>query len=100
MAANVFRRALPPGLDGSRRAAVQWAVIVSAAVIAAVLGYIGFGEYSSHLSVSDRIYRTLQLFRLDAGSPSATVPVTLQIARLVAPIATFGAVIRALLSLF
>ena len=75
---------------------IQWPLIGGIAVATLILGYIGFfkhlmlvGEIRTPLDI---IYLTLQLFALESGALSGSIPWELEIARLLAPtIAAFAA---------
>ncbi len=79
-----------------------WPLMALLAITAFVLGYIGF---SSHLGderpVMDLVYLTLQLFTVESGnSAGAAPPMSLEIARFLAPATTAYALGRALLRVF
>jgi hypothetical protein len=57
--------------------------------LALVFGMVGFAQYyaaqSESYTLTDTLYGTLQLFTLNAGFASGTLPVTLDMARFLAP---------------
>lgn len=100
-------------IGGRRRARLlrvledmQWWVIAAAAVLALVLGFVGFRQYQQSTGepagIWDVAYRTLQLFTLESGAlpDGAAVPASLQVARFLGPLVTAGAVVRAVVGLF
>jgi hypothetical protein len=68
--------------------------------VALVLGFVGFTEYYGTLSAPrspwDVFYLTLQLFVLESGSVSGSVPWELEVARLLAPAVAGYTAVRAL----
>ncbi len=99
------RRRWPRLLRAARDA--QWWVIGAAAVTAATLGLVGFREYADVVGEPaptpwDLVYRTAQLFTLESGSlaSGADVPISLQVARFLAPVVTAGALVRTVVGLF
>lgn len=84
-----------------------WWMIAGAAATAVLLGMVGFREWAAvsgepSPTFWDRAYRTAQLFTLESGSVAAgdRVPISLQVARFLAPLVTAGAVVRAVVGLF
>ena len=76
-------------------------LLAAVAVIAFVLGFVGFSDYFSDIGVakspSDLVYLSLQLFTLESGSvPESGAPWTLEVARLAAPATTATALIAGL----
>jgi hypothetical protein len=85
----------------------QWWIIAGAAVTAVLLGMLGFRDWAPVAGEPtptfwDRAYRTAQLFTLESGSVATgeNVPLSLQVARFLAPLVTAGALVRAVLGLF
>lgn len=85
----------------------QWWVIAGAAVTAVLLGMVGFRDWATgsgeaDLTFWDLAYRTVQLFTLESGSIATgdEVPVSLQVARFLAPLVTAGALVRTAVGLF
>jgi len=79
----------------------EWIATLSLGFAALALGYIGFakyfdatGETRSHLDI---MYLAWQLFTLESGGVSGTVPTELEIARVLAPLATASAALSVLL---
>jgi voltage-gated potassium channel Kch len=70
--------------------------LLYAAVLAWLLGFLGFRELEDDRSA---YYHALQLFTLDAGDVDDP-PMTLEVARLLAPVVAFYAAIRALMAVF
>ncbi|MBN1460502.1 MAG: NAD-binding protein [Armatimonadetes bacterium] len=74
-------------------------VLVLVGITAMVLGFVGFRQYHSlnadlgHYDVGSTIWRSAQLFVWESGALPGQVPVALQIARILAPLATLGAVL-------
>ena len=82
----------------------QWKIIGGIALLAFILGYIGFhkhfialGETSSPWNV---LYRTIQLLVLEFGAKSRPVPWELELARLLLPAIAAYAAMRALIVIF
>lgn len=75
-------------------------VIGASAASAILLGYHGFEDLAPERSVPSSLYRALQLFALGSGAIDGHVPMTLEIARFLAPLAAAGALITALTSVF
>jgi voltage-gated potassium channel Kch len=76
-------------------ALIRAAAVLGAATAALVLGYIGFSQYAAHQPAgafgrgwSDILYADLQLFVIGGPQGGAPFPVTLQIARFLAPATT------------
>lgn len=83
---------------------LDWWIIAIVAIIATILGTIGFDQYSisTHglqLTPFEALYRSLQLFVLESGALDASVPFTLEIARWLAPFITFFVAIKGILLL-
>ena len=88
-----------------RRLAGHAGVIIALAALAAyVLGVVGYRSFLPGRRFTEYLYRSLQLFIIyvdPTGAPSPTqVPVALDVARFLAPIAAAAASIRAVLGLF
>ena len=70
-----------------------WPIIWTLALASFLCGYVGFAQYyraqGVDLSVSELVYRTVQLYVLQSGAVDHPVPVLLDIARFLAP-AVFG----------
>jgi hypothetical protein len=79
-------------------------IIAVAALTAFVLGVVGYRAFLPGRRFSEYLYRSLQLFIIyvdPTGSPDpSAVPVALDVARFLAPIAAAAASIRAVLGLF
>ena len=79
-------------------------VIALVALLAVVVGVVGFRSFVPGRRFTEYLYRSLQLFVIyvdPTGAPnSAQVPVALDVARFLAPAAAAAASIRALLGLF
>ncbi len=73
-------------------------LLVSIGFAAIVLGTIGYHQTSDHYGFFDSLYRALTLFGL-GGTVTPPVPVTLQIARILAPIVTGYAAVGTILIL-
>ena len=67
-------------------------------LIALVLGFFGYEKVDGqHLSFSDSVFKSLQLFALEGGVPNAGTPLTLNIARFLAPaVVVYAAVVTAM----
>ncbi|MEO3756817.1 NAD-binding protein [Mycobacterium sp. B14F4] len=87
----------------------RWALLGVAAMVAFALGWVGYTEYLYELYVegavkhppqaTDIAYNTLKLFLM--GSPGTTgLPVTLEIARILAPLVSGYAALSGLILLF
>jgi hypothetical protein len=77
----------------------RWLVATLVALVALVLGYVGFGEQNPRLSAADRLYSALLLFRFvtDTQPP---FPGTLEIARWLAPLPVAYALFQAISAIF
>lgn len=75
-----------------------WILIVFAAVVSLVLGYIGFVEHAElkgyNRSVLDVLYLDWQLFTMESGGVEGPVPWQLEVARILAPLTAASAVFR------
>ncbi|MDQ2881918.1 MAG: NAD-binding protein [Actinomycetota bacterium] len=67
-----------------------------AALVALVLGVVGYGQQDPRLSVPDRLYGAIQLFSMSGDANKPPVPLPLEIARWVAPLTVAYAVFRTL----
>lgn len=76
----------------------QWWLIGGAAVLAAILGWIGFHNVDRS-GFGDATYRTLQLFTLESGTNDHG-QLSLQVARFLAPAVMAVALVRATVGLF
>ncbi|MGH2819404.1 MAG: potassium channel family protein, partial [Actinomycetota bacterium] len=83
---------------------IRWPLIAGLAVLALVLGWIGFGSVpapgGAEGSFWDRLYLSLQLFALESGAVEPPVPWSLEVARVLAPAVTFFAAVSAILAVF
>ncbi|HHJ16656.1 MAG TPA: hypothetical protein ENJ80_08170 [Gammaproteobacteria bacterium] len=82
----------------------DWWIIAGIAMLSLVLGMVGFyqysqGEHGSPLSLLDLLYLSLQLFTLESGGVQGPLPVTLEMARWLAPFTGVFAAIKGVLSL-
>jgi TrkA-N domain/RyR domain len=92
-----------PSGDRSRRRIVEWTIVGALALVALVLGYVGFGAVYEELGWSERLYRSLQLFVLESGAvpdEEGAVPTSLEIARILAPAVAAYAAIRTIILVF
>jgi voltage-gated potassium channel Kch len=78
---------------------VRWAVLAVVAATAFVLGFAGFVQLNGWGSAGDNLYGTIKLFFLSAPE-NGSLPVSLEIARFLAPLASSYAAVRALAILF
>lgn len=84
----------------------QWWAIAALGLAAMILGFIGFRDYQVAVGASasfwEVLYRDVQLFVLESGAvdDESAVPVSLQIARLLAPAVAGVALVRAFAPLF
>lgn len=82
---------------------IDWRWLIALASITILLGMYGFNDdaivTNTHLSLLDLLYRSLQLFTLETGSITSPIHFTLEIARWLAPLITFSAAIKGILSL-
>lgn len=97
------------GLTDIRWTDVRWFVLGTAGVLAFVFGCIGYTEYYTHLveldledgfRPTDVIYRSLMLFFPDTVPETPDLPISLDIARFLAPIVAAYAALAGLASLF
>jgi hypothetical protein len=83
---------------------LEWPLVATLALVAGALGVAGFHEFFAAAgeprSAWDLAYLTLQLFTLESGSVSGSVPWELQIARLLAPAVAGYAAVKALAIVF
>ena len=78
----------------------EWSLVAAGAVAALVLGVVGFGQLDPAASLSERIYRSVQLFTIESGAVEGRdAPLALEIARVLAPLVAASAAIRAILIL-
>lgn len=73
---------------------------MAAAVAALVLGVIGAGQQKPQLSVADRLYVAIQLFSMGGDAVGRPMPLSLEIARWLAPLTIAYAVLRTLSAIF
>jgi TrkA-N domain/RyR domain len=95
--------AAEPSSERPRRRGVEWAVVGALALVALVLGYIGFAQVyaDEDYRPGELLYRSLQLFVLESGAVNdATAPLSLEIARVLAPAVAAYAAIRGIVILF
>jgi TrkA family protein/RyR domain-containing protein len=81
---------------------VRLPLLAGAAILTVVLGYIGFSQLGlrGQESFWDRLQLSLQLFPLESGAREEDVPMSLDVARLMAPIVGAAAAIAAIVALF
>ncbi len=79
-----------------------WPLLALLAITAFGLGYAGFAaHFGGERSIADMAYLSLQLFTVESGnSAGPSPPVTLEIARFLAPVVTAYALGRALVRVF
>ncbi len=77
----------------------RWLVLGVLGIVAFALGCYGFTQYLDHPSVGDVLYRSLKLFLLSAPEEPG-LPMTLEIARFLAPVVAGYATLSALATLF
>lgn len=70
------------------------------AVLAIFFGTIGFRQVSNETSFSTCLYQAAQLFTISSGAIQGNLPWSLELARWLAPMATFGAILLAAQALF
>ena len=95
--------AAEPSPERPHRRIVEWAIVGGLALAAVVLGYVGFSDVyeERRFGSSELLYRSLQLFVLESGAvPEPSVPLSLEIARVLAPAVAAYAAIRAVVLLF
>ena len=81
----------------------EWAVVGGLALLALILGYVGLRQVyeAKGYSPTELLYRSLQLFVLEGGAvEDEPVPLSLEIARILAPAVAAYAAIRAVIGLF
>ena len=84
---------------------MRWLLLGGLALVALVLGYLGFRDYFDGVGVAksttDLFYVSLQLFVLESGSiPETGAPWQLEVARLAAPAVSATAVVSTLVVFF
>jgi hypothetical protein len=83
---------------------LRWGSVAAVAVVALLLGWIGFDDHLDRLgdphNLLDSLYRALGLFTLEGGDLDGRVPWEIQIARFLAPLTVFAAAVGATLSVF
>lgn len=88
----------------SRLADYEWGFVGLAALVALGLGGVGFFSYFKVIgeprSVLDVFYLSLQLFTLESGSLVGSLPIELEVARLLAPTVLGYTAVKALLLIF
>lgn len=87
------------GVQGRTRRLPPIALAVVVAPLAMALGIWGYARAFPELSVTDTIYRSLQLFAVDAQIPTRGTPWQLDIARFTAPLAVVYAAVLAAIAL-
>jgi FlaA1/EpsC-like NDP-sugar epimerase len=70
------------------------------AVLAVLLGTLGFRLVSNETSFSTCLYQAAQLFTISSGAIQGKLPWSLELARWLAPMATLGAILLAARSFF
>jgi hypothetical protein len=79
----------------------RWQLTAASAIAAVVLGIIGIGQYHSGEEPIDRVYSTIELFSFSFSTrPDTSLPVTLEIARFLAPLTVAYAGFRAIAAIF
>ena len=82
----------------------RWYLLGAGGIVAFVLGCIGFWQYVGHPTPSEVVYRSLTLFLLEGGQAEPWhgphVPVSLDVARFLAPVVAGYAGLSGLASLF
>ncbi len=84
------------------RRVIGWPLVTLLAITAFALGYAGFAtRLGNERSIADIAYLSLQLFALESGNAAGPAPpLTLQVARFLAPAMTAYALGRALVRVF
>ena len=86
------------------RTRIRWGLIVGGCTLAILLGFWGFaiyfGERDESKSFLDLSYLTAQLFTLESGGLSGPISWQLNVARFLAPLLTFTALIAGIYNLF
>ncbi|MGE0220369.1 NAD-binding protein [Mycolicibacterium sp.] len=77
----------------------RWVLLGVAGAAAAVLSWIGLGQYQPDASIGDRIYNTLKMFVFSAPVGPG-LPPALEVARLLAPLVAGYATLSALARVF
>jgi TrkA-N domain/RyR domain len=79
----------------------RWQLTATAAVAAVALGFIGMGQLNGKEAVVDRLYGTIALFSFSfSAGENTSLPVTLEIARLLAPLTVAYAGFQAIAAIF
>jgi hypothetical protein len=79
----------------------RWQLTAAAAIAAVVLGFIGMTQFDPKTAVVDRLYGTVALFSFSFSAGAKTsLPVTLEIARLLAPLTVAYAGFQAIAAIF
>lgn len=83
---------------------VEWPLVGAVWVFALILGYLGFIRHSQAVgeasTVSDALYRALQLIVLQSGDVAGPLPWQLEVSRFLMPAVAGYAAIQALLAVF
>lgn len=86
---------------------IEWPLILILSLITTILGAKGFSDYFSSTGIKnfntwDCIYSAIQLFSLESGNiaPEASLPLSLQIARFLAPSLAAYTIFQALKEIF
>jgi hypothetical protein len=82
------------GVVGTFPSNYEWWIIGVSAVTATLLGYVGFS--GKGYAFLDALYRALSLFTLQSGAIDGEVPVSLEIARWLAPVVLAYAAVKTL----
>jgi hypothetical protein len=98
--AGLSRRSRSGGLRRTWRR-YRWQLTAAAAVAAVVLGFVGMTQFDDKTAVIDRLYGTIALFSFSfASGDKTTLPITLEIARLLAPLTVAYAGFQAIAAIF
>jgi hypothetical protein len=79
----------------------RWQLTATAAIAAVALGFIGMSQLNDKTAVVDRLYGTIALFSFSfSAGANTSLPVTLEIARLLAPLTVAYAGFQAIATIF
>jgi len=85
---------------------LEWPTVIALGLLALILGTVGYAQYfvqsGNSFSLLDCLYRSLQLFTMnfDVVAPGAPIPLSLQVARLLAPGIAAYTLIQTLMEVF
>ncbi len=87
------------GGRGGKRESVEPLLLGLGALLALLLGYLGYRQAQASYSPTDALFAAMQLFVLEGGLVETRTPRALEVARFLAPAVLAYAAIRTILAL-